>query len=110
MALDLMLAHRDCGATAIRSTDGLRRSSTKSCGGTSRQRRSGRRGERLAAYTKLLPARQSDCALGRESRLGFDIGDMSPMWTQYCVKVVSPIAKVDAISGQCDLRVPNASA
>lgn len=69
-----------------------------------------RRSERLAAYTKLFAARQSNCALSDPDHMVFQIGDMSPMWTQYGVHLVSPIVHVDAISVPCDLRVPNPSA
>jgi hypothetical protein len=62
----------------------------------------------LAAYIKLLAARKSRCADFCESHLGFHIGDMSPMWAQYCVHLVSLIAKVDAMLDQCDFHVPNA--
>ena len=64
----------------------------------------------LAAYKKLVAARKSDCALFRQSHIGFYIGDMSPIWTQYCVHIVSPIAHMDAIWSQCDFHVPNADA
>ncbi len=64
----------------------------------------------LAAYKKLVAARKSDCALFRQSHIGFYIGDMSPIWTQYCVHLVSPIVNVDATLRQCDFHVPNADA
>lgn len=64
----------------------------------------------LAAYIKLLAARKSDCALFRQSHIGFYIGDMSPIWTQYCVHIVSPIVSVDATLRQCDFYDPNADA
>ena len=64
----------------------------------------------LTAYIKLLPARKSDFRTFCQSHIGFYIGDMSPMWTQYCVYLVSPIVNVDAILRQCDFHVPNADA
>jgi len=69
-----------------------------------------RRSKRLAAYTELFAARRFRCAGFRQSHLGFDIGDMSPIWAQYCVHLVSLIAKVDAMLDQCDFDVPNAGA